>query len=154
MAGGALLFFGGFFLRPVLGGVGSLGGEEEDVGGFEVAVDNAPLVGVVDGPGQGLQQPGRRAGRPGRALQPVGQAAALDILQGQKGPALVLADFVDLHDVGVAQPGHRLGLGLKPRPLPVAGIGPRPDHLEGHQPVEREVPGLVDDPHPPLAQDA
>ena len=39
-----------------------------------------------------------------------GMAAAGDVLQGQVGLAVVLADLVDLHDVRVPQPGDRQGL--------------------------------------------
>jgi hypothetical protein len=41
-------------------------GVEEDVGRLEVAVQDAALVGVVDGAGGGGQQPGGLARRQGR----------------------------------------------------------------------------------------
>src|SRR5262249_10547691 len=85
---------------------------------LEVAVDDAALVRVVDGPGQRLHQPGRRAGRLRPGGGPLGQGAAVHVLEGQVGVAVVLADLVDLHDVGVLQAG--------PPPRPPARAGPRP----------------------------
>ena len=65
----------------------------------------------------------------------------------------MLADLVDLHDVGVLQPGDGLGLGaeagqLLPSPACAAGQ----DHLEGDEAVEPDLPGLVDDAHAAAAQ--
>ena len=52
--------------------------------------------------------PGRR---PGGAVEPAIQAAALDILQSSKyGPAGRVADMADLNDVGVLHAGDGLGL--------------------------------------------
>ena len=63
----------------------------------------------------------------------------------------MLADGVDLHDVGVLEPGDRLGLGPEPQPLGIGPAGPADDHLEGDEPVEPALPGLVDDAHPAVA---
>ena len=43
----------------------------------------------------------------------------------------------------------RLGLGLEPGEILRARSGAGADHLEGDEPVEPDLPRLVDDPHPP-----
>ena len=42
----------------------------------------------------------------------------------------MLADFVDLHDVGMLQPGHRPGLGAEPREMIAARVVAGEDHLD------------------------
>ena len=64
----------------------------------------------------------------------------------------MLADLVDLDDVGVLEPGHRLGLGAEPLDGPGHGVATRLDHLEGDQPVEGELTGLVDHARPAPAE--
>jgi chemotaxis protein methyltransferase CheR len=105
-------------------------------------VHNALLVGRLHGPGQGLDQLGGPARRLGRAAQPVGEAAALDVLQGEVRVTLVLADLVDLHHVGVLEPGRRLALGAEAPRLRRGGHLPGQEHLEGHGAVEARLPRL------------
>ena len=59
----------------------------------------------------------------------------------------MLADLVDRHDVGVVHLGG--GLGLDPEPLHVGRGGELAgaDHLQGDDPLEAGLPGLVDDAH-------
>ena len=120
---------------------------QEDVGRLQVAVDDPFSVGHVDGTGQRLDERGRLARRPGLAIQSVRQAAALDPLQGQEGPALVAADLVDLHDVGVLHPRRQLRLQPEPQLLGGGSELARQHHLQGRQPVEAPVPRLVHHPH-------
>jgi hypothetical protein len=87
---------------------------EEDVGGLQVAVQDAALVGVIHRPRHRRQQPGRPplvlfpGRRPLAAGQGVGQAAALDQLHAEVALPLVFADLVDRHDVGVVEVGRRV----------------------------------------------
>ena len=120
---------------------------QEDVRRLQVPVDDAFAVRHVDGTGQGLDERGRLARRPGLAIEPVRQAAALDPLQGQEGPALVAADLVDLHDVGVLHPRRQLRLQPEPQLLGGGRELARQHHLQGGQPVEAPVPRLVHHPH-------
>ncbi len=81
----------------------------------------------------------------------------LNELHGEVMDALVLADAEDRHDVGVMQPGRRLG--LPPEPLQVIGVGQalEREDLQGHVPAQRLLDRLVDDPHAAaghLAKDA
>ena len=65
---------------------------------------------------------------------------------------LIPADLEDRHDVGVVEPGDRLGLVLEAADLVGRGEPRGPDHLQGHRAIQAELPGLVDDPHAPFAQ--
>ncbi len=67
--------------------------------------------------------PRRASGVPSSLLV---QAAAVDELQREERPAVVLADLVDLHDVGVLQPGDGLGLGAEAGQVGLAGVARRP----------------------------
>ena len=90
-------------------------------------MDDAALVGGVHGPGQRLDQRGRLARA--AAASPsslLGQAAAVHELQREEGLAVVLADLVDLDDVGVLQAGDGLGLGAEAGQLLRRRRGRRP----------------------------
>ena len=120
---------------------------QQHVGRLEVAVQNAVGVGGVHGPRQGLDQLRRLQGVKGGAVKAVGETAALDVFQREEGLAVGLPDIVDLHDVRVLQPRHRLGFPAKTLQLLRAGVGPGADHLQGDHALQPQVPGLVDDPH-------
>ena len=126
---------------------------QQDVGRLEVAVDDAAPVGVVHGPGQRLDQLGA-ASAPASGV-PSSRSARLPPSTNSSakyGRPVVLADLVDLDDVGVLQAGDGLGLG----PEAAGGLGPGvlagQDHLEGDEAVEPDLPGLVDDAHAAAAQ--
>ncbi len=89
-----------------------------------------PRVSVGHGPCQGGHQLGGGARRPGGAVQPVGQAAALDQLQGEVRQAVALADLVNLHDIRVLQARDGLGLGAEARQLVRPRVAAGEDHLE------------------------
>ncbi len=118
---------------------------QQDIRRLEVAVDDSPLVGIVHGFGQNLDD---RSGTPSRqwsAMEAVRQALAVDILQGDEGPSGRLADFVNLDDVGMLQPRHSPGFPVKALALFAGPVGPK--HLQGHDAVETLLPGLEDDAH-------
>jgi hypothetical protein len=98
-------------------------------------------------PRQGLDEPGRRTRRLGRAVEVLGQAAAGHELEGKVWPARGLADVVDLHNVGMLQARDHPGLGAKAGQLLWAEVSPVPDHLQGHGALEGDLAGLVDDAH-------
>jgi hypothetical protein len=98
----------------------------------------------------------RLPGRPGRAVQPPVQAAAVDIFQLEERQTVGHSDVVDLHDVGVLEAGDGLGLGQEKDDRLVVGIGTRQDHFQHTGAVQQEFPRLVDDSHATptqLAQD-
>ena len=77
----------------------------------------------------------------------LGQGSPVDELHGVVVHAPLAADGVDRHDVRVVQAGGGLGLDLEPLQLPrVHRRGERQD-LQRHAAAERELLGLVDDPH-------
>ncbi len=124
---------------------------DQDIARVQVAVDDPALVSHMDRPGQRLGQPGRPAKRLGHSPEHPRQVPPRDILHGQKGKALVLADLEDLDDVGMHQLGGRLGLVPQPRPFPQAGVLAGQDHLERDDPAQAGLAGLVHDPHAPAA---
>jgi hypothetical protein len=73
---------------------------QKNVGGFEVAVQDAVLMGVVDGVGDGGDELGGlfRAESGERRAEGLGQTAALDPLHAEIATAVVFADLVDRHD--------------------------------------------------------
>jgi hypothetical protein len=60
---------------------------------------------------------------------------------------------MDLHNVGMLQPGDGLRLGAKTRQLLGVEVFPGQDHLQGHGAVEVVLPGPVHHPHAPAADD-
>ena len=88
---------------------------EEDVRRLQVAVKDAPHVGVLDGFGR-LDHQGH--GGPGIVLERgelLGEVAPIDQLHAEVALAVVLADFVHRHDAGVIQQRDGLGLVLEAR---------------------------------------
>ncbi len=125
---------------------------DQDVRRLQVAVQDAPLVGVMNGLGDGGHQPGRGREIGGEVAQPLVQAAARDQLHAEEALARRLAHLVDRHDVGMVELRDGLGLVLEPDQLGLAGEFGRPDDLEGDQPVQGDLPCLVDDAHSAPAQ--
>ena len=108
--------------------------------GLQVAVDDPQPVRLGDAAGQRLDQRRRPPRRPGGAVEPPVQAAALDILQLEEGQAVGLADVVDLDDVGVLEPGDGLGLGEEADGGDGVGVGAGQDHLQGAGAVQEDLP--------------
>src|SRR4051812_38504788 len=69
---------------------------QQDVRRLQITVDDAMLMGVVDGPRQSFQQLGRLPRRQRRAVQLLSEAAAVHELQREEGQAILFTDFVDL----------------------------------------------------------
>ena len=123
------------------GGAGAVG--EEDVGGFEVAVDEAVLVGVAEGFAElGGELDGFFEGFGFAFLE----ARAFDQLHDEVGHVLVLADVVDGDHVRVAEGGR--GAGLAEEALAgVADLVVGAEDLDRHRALEVRVPGAEDDAH-------
>ena len=126
----------------------------EDVGGLEVAVDDAPVVGVL----HRVADPRHQAQR-GRRVEAVAvgvlvQGQAADELHGEEGLAVVgQAGLVDLRDAGVVQPGQDLG--LVGEALDQGGGGePGSDDLEGDGAARVVLLRLVDGTHAALGDQA
>ena len=135
-----------------VGDLGAAVGREQDVGRFQVAMDDPQPVHLVDRPGERLDQPGRVPWRPRLAAQAAGQAAAGDVFHLEIRPALVLAEGEDLDDVRVVQPRDGLGLGEEPDGRLGGRMVAGQDRLERDDPVEPELASPVDHPHAAAAQ--
>jgi hypothetical protein len=127
---------------------------QQHVGRLQVAVNDAPIVGHGHCPGQQPDGLGGGARRLRAAGDPPGEAATLDEFQREEGEAVVLADLKDLHDVGVLELGHGFRLGMEAGQLLGPDVGARQHHLDGDQPVQPTVSGLVDDAHASPAEHA
>jgi hypothetical protein len=133
---------------------------EEDVARFQIAVQDAVLVCMVDRSRHHDQQPGGGTGIVLESRQTLGQAFSFDQPHREVRAARVLADVVNGDDVRVFQVGSRLDLG--PETLqhesPIVciccfqPIGS--NHLEGHQSIRPQFMGLEDRAHAALAKPA
>ena len=121
-----------------------------DVGRLEVAVDDALLVGMVQGVGDFRAQLGRLAAGELLAGEPVAQRDAADEIADDVDRVAVAADFVDADDVGMAQLGGRAGL-AEEFLLFLGRHAALARNLDGHRAVELLVAGL---PHAAEAADA
>jgi hypothetical protein len=111
---------------------GGVGGDQAVAGGDEEVEDLAP---------------GARL-----SLQPGVQGAAAEELHGQEDLLVDDADVVDADDVGVGQPGHRLGLAHQARGREGVGLGAvGVEDLERDLPVQLRIVRAVDDAHGPGA---
>ena len=115
-------------------------------------MQDAALVGVVDGLGDGDHQLGGGS-RAGSALgQHLLEVPPADQLHREVAPAFMLPDLVDRHDVGMIELGDRLHLVLESPQLVLRRQCSRPDHLERHWPVEADLAGRINDAHTAAAQ--
>jgi len=133
--------------EPEVADLGGPGLGHQDVGRVEVAVDDPGAVGDVDGPRQGLDQPGGPSDRLGRGPHHPGEGAAVDELHDEEREALVVVGVEDLDDVRVGELGGGLGLGAQAGALAGVGVVAGQDHLDRDDPARVDLAGLVDDPH-------
>ncbi len=123
-----------------------------DVGRLQVPMDDASLVGRLQGLGDLERDPEGLLDRQGAAGDPLLQRLALDQLHDQEVDAVRLLHLVDAGDVGMVQGGQNLGLALE------AGEALRilrerlRQHLDRHPPAQLRVLGLEDLAHPALAE--
>jgi hypothetical protein len=115
----------------------------EDVGGLEVAVDEAVLVGVAEG----LADLGRDLDR---LLEVVGaallEAGAYQQLHHEVRHLQVLADVVDGDHVRVVEGGDRAGL-AEDAIAGVTDLAVGAEDLDRHRALELDVPAAEDDAH-------
>jgi hypothetical protein len=122
------------------------GALDEDVAGLDVAVEDAELVGLVEGDGAVAEDHDLVMQR---QLEAVAQRLAGDQFHGDVGLALDLADLEDLADVGVVDAG--LGAGLAEQAGREIGMIAA-DELEGDGAAELRVVGAVDGAHAAVAE--
>ena len=115
-------------------------------------MQHAALMGVMDGPGQGLDHLRRRPWRARECRRLLGQAARIGKLHHQKRPAVMFADLVDLHDVGMMQPGDGLAFERKRARACAESSDLGLQHLDGDDAIELFLPGLVNHAHAAASQ--
>ena len=120
---------------------------EDQVFGLDVAVDDVPLVGELEGVAE-RRDDGERFLR----AQPVvdEQAAEIrpvDILHEQEVEIAPLPELMDGHDVRVVQGGQGLGFGFEALGEFRVGRERLREELEGDEAVEGLLAGLEDRPH-------
>ena len=106
------------------------------------------LVSVLDGRRNLDHQLCRFAGRQRTFGHFRCQARSLDVGHGEVVLSLVLADFENGHDAWMVELRRCFCLGMKPLDLLRAGQLSGKDQLQGHDPLEVHLAGLVDDAHP------
>ena len=126
---------------------------EQDVGGFDVAMDEARPVGGVEraadlfGEPQGL--PSRqRSAFPDQALQ----AGAADVAHGEVEDAFDLVSVVDRDHVWMVEGGRELGLAQEPRAEVLAARQLGGEDFQCDLAPEALVGGEVDGAHPAAAE--
>jgi hypothetical protein len=129
-------------------------GDQEDVLGLEVAVDDAAAVRGVQRRGDLAQQPQRLLGRqPTVPLEPRVEGLALEELHHDvRATVGVVAEVEDLHDAGIGDRGGRARFVEEAlHDVLVRGqVGLQ--HLHRRAATEQRVLGQVHRPHPALTQ--
>ena len=116
-------------------------------------MQHVAAVGQLHRPRQRLHQLRRLPCRQRLVVELPGEVAAFDELQGAVRMPARLADLVNLHDVGVLQPRHRLGLDAETGQLTRRGMVAGQHHLERHGALQRLVARFVDNTHAAAAED-
>ena len=125
---------------------------QHDVGGLEIAMDDALAMRLVERVGDLDGDLQRLVERERPFLEARGQRLALEMRHDQVVRAIDAADVVDAADVGMVQRGDRPGLALEACPrIGIAGDVARQD-LDGDRAIEARVAGLVDLAHPAGAE--
>ncbi len=125
---------------------------QKDVGRFQVAMHDPQAVGLGDGAGQLLEQPGGPPRRPGCAVEPMAQTAAGEVFELEEGQAVGLSDMVYLNDVRMLNPGKCLGLGQESCGRLGRRVRAGQDHLQGAGSIQPDLARPVDDTHAAPAQ--
>lgn len=89
-------------------------GVDEDVRGFQVAVQHALAVCMGDGAADRDQEAGGIAWGERSVDEPAGQIGPFDVPHCEVRSAIEVSDFVEVDDVRVVEAGGRFGLGAKP----------------------------------------
>ena len=115
-------------------------------------MEDASLMGVVNGTGDGGGEPRGGAGSAWNRLDLGGEIAAVDELHAEIVVAFVLADLVDRHDVGVIE--RAAASASRRNRCKSSAVAKRPARtiFEGKCSVQADLPGLVDDTHAALAR--
>jgi len=117
---------------------------DEDVGGFQVPVQNSTRVRVRQ-PLRHLLRDSQGLGHVDRPLlDPPCQRLASQQFHDEVGTGVARPHVEERHDAGVVEASHRLGLLLDPVGRQVAARSGEPQRLNRHDPVQLRVERLVD----------
>ena len=128
-------------------------GREHQIRGLDVPMHQAVLVRVVE-PDRRLADDlaGLGDGQLAVPAGQIGQVHALDVLHHQHRLAFDLPGVHSADHVGVIDPAHGLHLTIEAsHRLGVSALASGQD-FQGHDPVQVDLPGLVNGPHAPFAQ--
>ena len=138
--------------QPEVRDLGGAVGGQEDVTRLQVAVDDPAVVGRLDGLSQRGDERRGPAGGEGSDRKPLGETSPFDELHREVRSPVVVADVVDLHDVGVSQARGGLGLALESLPFVGSGKVAGQQHLDGDRAVKALIPRPVHNTHAAPAQ--
>ena len=126
---------------------------EEDVLRLEVAMHDTLAVGVVERERELVQDSPRFLGRqPLLPAQSLGERLTVHVLHHDVDEVALFAEGVHRNDARVAEPRRHPRLAAEPLAMLVARRELVTEHLDRHQPVERDVSGEEDDAHPTTSQ--
>jgi hypothetical protein len=113
---------------------------DHHVRGFQVAMNHALGMRLVDGKGDGAGHPqgvGRRPG--GVRRDDLGQRFALDVRHREVVLPVGAIHVVDGADTGVEQPGRRSGLAVKALQEDFVVVARQPRHFKGDLPLQQRI---------------
>jgi hypothetical protein len=120
-----------------------------NVGGLEIAVNDALLMRSFERLGDLGGESDRFIHREGAPRESVGQRFAVQELEDERRDPVRLLDAVDGGDVRMAQRGEETGLTRQPRAPPHVGDERGGQRLERHLPAELFIAPLQTSPMPP-----
>ena len=121
-----------------------------DVGGFEIAVDDALFVRGFESAGELERDRHNLRRRERTRAQPVGECRPFNQFEHERGHTVCLFEAVDTADVRVIQSGDQPGFTGEPcHAVRVCHEGGR-EHLDRDVTVEHEITGAIDLAHAPL----
>ena len=127
-------------------------GRNEDVGRFDVAMDDTTFVCRAQRMRHARAVLEGLACRERPAGQPVAQRFTGEQLHHRVGRATVAADIVNRQDVGMRKRRDRLGLALEPRQRRRIVRNRGREHFDGDITIEARIARAIDLAHPAFAQ--
>jgi hypothetical protein len=125
---------------------------EQDVFGFDVAVNDALFMGELERLADGRDDREGSFGCQTPLAQQLTEGGSVDVFHEQEEHAVGFAEIVHRNDIGMVQPGQGLGLALEPLGETRIRTFFRQEDLERHDPVQCGLPGLVDYAHAALTK--
>ena len=125
---------------------------DEEVFGFDVAVDDAVVVGALEGVADRGDDGEGFGGGETAGLEELAEIETVDEFHDEEAAAGGLAEVVDGDDVGVIEGGEGFGFGGEAGGEGWVGGAFRGEEFEGDEPVEGALSGFEDDAHAAAAE--